>query len=63
MPFVMMQKGDDSGKFRQLDEIMFLNGYPDYWNLLPIAEKYMQVVCEVKGNSLVLQFNGLCIRE
>ncbi|OWM87105.1 ribonuclease H2 subunit B [Punica granatum] len=43
-----MKKGEDSGKFRQLDEILFVNGYPEYRRLLPIAEKYMQVVCEVR---------------
>ncbi|XP_062164503.1 uncharacterized protein LOC133871142 [Alnus glutinosa] len=43
-----MKKGDDSGKFRQLDEIMFINGYPGYQHLLSIAENSMQVVCEVK---------------
>ncbi|XP_031736472.1 ribonuclease H2 subunit B isoform X3 [Cucumis sativus] len=43
-----MKKGDDLGKFRQLDDIMFINGYPGYLHLLPLAEKFMQVVCEVK---------------
>jgi len=43
-----MKKGDDSGKFRQLDEIMFINGYPGYQHLLSIAENSMQIVCEVK---------------
>ncbi|KAG7029739.1 Ribonuclease H2 subunit B [Cucurbita argyrosperma subsp. argyrosperma] len=43
-----MKKGDDPGKFRQLDDIMFINGYPGYLHLLSVAEKSMQVVCEVK---------------
>ncbi|XP_030550038.2 ribonuclease H2 subunit B [Rhodamnia argentea] len=43
-----MKKADDPGKFRQLDEILFINGYPGYQHLLAIAEKSMQVVCEVK---------------
>ncbi|XP_008445068.1 uncharacterized protein LOC103488218 isoform X3 [Cucumis melo] len=43
-----MKKGDDPGKFRQLDDIMFINGYPGYLHLLSLAEKSMQVVCEVK---------------
>jgi ribonuclease H2 subunit B len=51
-----MQKGDDSGKFRQLDEIMFINGYPGYQHLLSIAENSMQVVCEVKGGCLPAPF-------
>lgn len=50
--FQMLQKGDDPGKFRQLDEIIFIDGYPGYQHLLSIAEKSMQVVCEVKGNKL-----------
>ncbi|KAF8013793.1 hypothetical protein BT93_I1598 [Corymbia citriodora subsp. variegata] len=43
-----MKKGDEPGKFRQLDEILFIDGYPGYQHLLSIAEKSMQVVCEVK---------------
>ena len=48
-----LQKGDDPGKFRQLDDIMFINGYPGYLHLLSVAEKSMQVVCEVKGGHIV----------
>lgn len=48
-----MQKGDDPGKFRQLDDIMFINGFPGYQHLLSVAEKSMQVVCEVKGGHVV----------
>jgi len=44
-----MQKGDDPGKFRQLDEIVFISGYPGYQHLLSIAENSMQVLCDVKG--------------
>ncbi|KAK7351447.1 hypothetical protein VNO77_10924 [Canavalia gladiata] len=43
-----MKKGDDLGKFRQLDEILFVDGYPGYQQLLSIVENCMQVVCEVK---------------
>nr|POE99843.1 hypothetical protein CFP56_61885 [Quercus suber] len=43
-----MQKGDDPGKFRQLDEIVFISGYPGYQHLLSIAENSMQVLCDVK---------------
>lgn len=53
-----MQKRDDPGKFRQLDEIMFVNSYPGYQHLIPIAENCMQVVCEIKGNPIHLSFNG-----
>ena len=53
-----MQKRDDQGKFRQLEEIMFVNGYPGYQHLISISENCMQVVCEIKGNPAHLQFNG-----
>lgn len=45
-----MQKGEDPGKFRQLDEILFVDGYPEYQHLLSTVENCMQVVCDVKGN-------------
>lgn len=43
-----MKKGDDPGKFRQLDEMIFINGYPGYQYLLSIVETSMQVVCDIK---------------
>ncbi|KAK7283026.1 hypothetical protein RIF29_12228 [Crotalaria pallida] len=43
-----MKKGDDPGKFRQLDEILFVDGYPGYQQLTSIVENCMQIVCEVK---------------
>lgn len=43
-----MKKGEDPGKFRQLDEIIFIQGYPGYQHLLSIADKSMQVVCDFK---------------
>ncbi|XVF52136.1 hypothetical protein PTKIN_Ptkin04bG0240400 [Pterospermum kingtungense] len=43
-----MKKGDDPGKFRQLDEILFISDYPGYQHLFSIAENCMQVVCEIK---------------
>ncbi|KAG2699828.1 hypothetical protein I3843_07G206100 [Carya illinoinensis] len=43
-----MKKEDDPGKFRQLDEIIFIHDYPGYQHLLSIAENSMQVVCEIK---------------
>ncbi|XP_015573896.1 ribonuclease H2 subunit B [Ricinus communis] len=54
-----MRKGDDPGKFRQLDEILFINGYPGYRYLMPIAENCMQVVCEIKeiGSSKFFRLN------
>lgn len=47
-----MQKRDDLGKFRQLDEIIFINDYPGYQHLMSIAENCMGVVCEIKGRLL-----------
>ncbi|XP_004291258.1 PREDICTED: ribonuclease H2 subunit B [Fragaria vesca subsp. vesca] len=43
-----MKKRDDPGKFRPLDEIIFVDGYPAYQHLLSIAEVSMQVVCDIK---------------
>ncbi|CAJ2643357.1 unnamed protein product [Trifolium pratense] len=43
-----MKKGDDLGKFRQLDEILFIDGYPGYQQLTSLVENSMQVGCEVK---------------
>ncbi|XP_054794537.1 uncharacterized protein LOC129300034 isoform X2 [Prosopis cineraria] len=43
-----MKKGDDPGKFRQLDEILFVDGYPEYQHLMSTVENCMQVVCEVR---------------
>ena len=45
-----MQKKDDPGKFRQLDEILYVQGYEGYQQLASIAEKSMQIVCDFKGN-------------
>ncbi|XVF13757.1 hypothetical protein REPUB_Repub08aG0235100 [Reevesia pubescens] len=43
-----MKKVDDPGKFRQLDEILFINDYPGYQHLSSIAENCMQIVCDIK---------------
>ncbi|KAL6505630.1 hypothetical protein OROHE_023009 [Orobanche hederae] len=43
-----MKKGNEPGKFRQLDEIIYVNGYPGYESLSSIAEKTMRVVCDLK---------------
>lgn len=43
-----MKKGNEPGKFRQLDEIMYIHGFPGYQSLSTIAEKAMQVVCDLK---------------
>ncbi|KAI3664283.1 hypothetical protein L6452_44768 [Arctium lappa] len=43
-----MKNGDDPGKFRQLDEIIYVHDYPGYHHLSSIAEKSMEVVCDCK---------------
>ncbi|KAJ6925149.1 ribonuclease H2 subunit B isoform X1 [Populus alba x Populus x berolinensis] len=43
-----MKKRDDLGKFRQLDEIIFINDYPGYQYLMSIAENCMGVVFQLK---------------
>ncbi|XP_048551932.1 ribonuclease H2 subunit B-like [Triticum urartu] len=43
-----MSNGKDLGKFRQLDEILYIEGYPGYQHLMSIAGKHMELVCEVK---------------
>ncbi|XP_047252358.1 uncharacterized protein LOC124887205 [Capsicum annuum] len=47
-----MKKQDDPGKFRQVDEIIYVVGYPGYQHLSSVAENCMQVVCDVKGNPI-----------
>jgi hypothetical protein len=44
-----LQNGNDQGKFRQLDEILYVDGYPGYQNLMSIAMDQIQIICEVKG--------------
>ncbi|XP_038989816.1 ribonuclease H2 subunit B [Phoenix dactylifera] len=43
-----MTKGNDQGMFRQLDEILYVDGYPGYQHLMSVAEDSMQLVSEVK---------------
>ena len=50
------QKGDDLGRFRQLDEILFIDGYPGYMQLMSVVENCMQVVSEVKGDYILVLF-------
>ncbi|KAK1270060.1 hypothetical protein QJS04_geneDACA004327 [Acorus gramineus] len=44
-----MKKGNDVGMFRQLDEIIFIDGFPGYQHLSNIAEGCMKLICDVKG--------------
>ncbi|KAJ0843289.1 putative ribonuclease H2 subunit B, wHTH domain, rnh202, triple barrel domain-containing protein [Helianthus annuus] len=43
-----MKNGNDPGKFRQLDEIIYIHDYPGYRCLSTIAESSMQIVCDFK---------------
>lgn len=56
-----MKKGSEKGMFRQLDEILYVDGYPGYQHLKSIAENSMQLVCEVKeiGSSKFLRIDDL----
>ncbi|CAA0813541.1 Unknown protein [Striga hermonthica] len=56
-----MKKGTDPGKFRQLDEIIYVNGYPGYESLSSVADKAMQVVCDLKevGSTKFFRLNDL----
>lgn len=54
--FVYLQKGEDPGKFRQLDEILYVEGYPGYQHLLSLAEKSMEIVCQTQGKLLLYDF-------
>uniref|UniRef100_A0A0E0KRV7 Ribonuclease H2 subunit B n=1 Tax=Oryza punctata TaxID=4537 RepID=A0A0E0KRV7_ORYPU len=46
--FTVLQNGKDPGKFRQLDEILYVEGYPGYQHLMGIAGNHIELVCEVK---------------
>ncbi|PAN38686.1 hypothetical protein PAHAL_7G189600 [Panicum hallii] len=43
-----MSNGKDPGKYRQLDEILYIEGYPGYQQLMSVAGHHMELVCEVK---------------
>ncbi|XP_062185576.1 uncharacterized protein LOC133889128 isoform X2 [Phragmites australis] len=43
-----MSNGNDPGKFRQLDEILYVEGCPGYQQLMGVAGHHMELVCEVK---------------
>ncbi|GAB2222928.1 hypothetical protein Drorol1_Dr00017060 [Drosera rotundifolia] len=42
------KKGEDPGKFRQMEEIIFVEGRPGYRHLLSVVEKHIPLVCDVK---------------
>jgi hypothetical protein len=52
LSFSVWQNGKDLGKFRQLDEILYVEGYPAYQQLMNVAGQQMELVCEVKGHYL-----------
>lgn len=52
LSFTVLQNGKDPGKFRQLDEILYVEGYPAYQQLMSVAGQHMELVCEVKGHFL-----------
>ncbi|CAL4999508.1 unnamed protein product [Urochloa decumbens] len=48
-----MSNGKDPGKFRQLDEILYVEGYPGYQQLMNVSGHHMELVCEVKVKEAV----------
>ncbi|GAA0161188.1 endoribonuclease [Lithospermum erythrorhizon] len=51
-----LKKQDDLGKFRQLEEILYVDSYPEYRSLLSIADRSMEVVCDVKESGSIKFF-------
>uniref|UniRef100_A0A804MEN3 Ribonuclease H2 subunit B n=1 Tax=Zea mays TaxID=4577 RepID=A0A804MEN3_MAIZE len=47
-----MSNDKDPGKFRQLDEILYVEGYPGYQQLMNVANHHMELVCEVKVSNM-----------
>lgn len=47
-----MQKGDDMGKLRSLDDIVSVEGYPGYVCLLPYLRRSLELICESRGKVL-----------
>ncbi|KAH7284490.1 hypothetical protein KP509_34G056400 [Ceratopteris richardii] len=43
-----MKKGDDAGKFRSLEEILYVEGYPGYQHLSLLLADMLDVICEVR---------------
>ncbi|KAG0561431.1 hypothetical protein KC19_9G064400 [Ceratodon purpureus] len=41
-----MKKGDDMGKFRSLDDIVSVDGYPGYECLRPYLQRSLGIICE-----------------
>lgn len=53
---IQMQKASDQGVYRQLDEILYVDGYPGYQHLFSVAKDTMNMVCEVKGDIFFVLF-------
>ncbi|BBN05254.1 ribonuclease H2 subunit B [Marchantia polymorpha subsp. ruderalis] len=43
-----MKKGDDLGKFRALEEMMCVDGYTGYMSLVPLLDKCLHIICEIR---------------
>lgn len=43
-----MKRADDVGKFRLLEEILYVEGYPGYMNLIQLSQHLLDAVCEVR---------------
>ena len=51
-----LQKGDDMGKFRSMDDIVSVDGFPGYACLLPFLSASLDILCEVRGGLLNLVY-------
>lgn len=59
----LLQKGHDHGMFRELNEILFVEGYPGYQYLLSMAKDSMELICEVKGEKWCIFFPSFFKRD
>ncbi|RRT50706.1 hypothetical protein B296_00051562 [Ensete ventricosum] len=57
---IQMQKASDQGVFRQLEEILYVDGYPGYQHLFSVAKDTVNTVCEVKeiGSSKFIRLDN-----
>lgn len=53
---MFLQKGDDMGKFRSMDDIVSVDGFPGYTCLLPFLSASLDILCEVRGELLNLVY-------
>ncbi|GBG77544.1 hypothetical protein CBR_g23989 [Chara braunii] len=47
-----MKKGDDAGKFRDLDDVLYVAGFPGYSRLKTLLEEQLELVCDVQEDKI-----------